>query len=123
MPDFTAAERKIIGRARSYGTMHARKDRDEDRVRGHRQWDSDRMVVEMIALRQPDTTPELIERCAEAYAASYVTKWQLIGQCDHEFKQKGERSFGTSDGARCIHCGVAVTHGSALSIPGLTEKD
>lgn len=121
--DLTAEQKHMRGRARRYGTTHARQDRDEDRTYGQRQWTKAGVIANVVGPVRADADPDFATLVFESYTASYVTKWQLIGVCDHELKQKGERAFGTSDGARCIHCGVSVLHGSTLDIPDLTQKD
>jgi hypothetical protein len=121
--ELTKDQRAAVGRARRYGTTHARQDRDEDRPRNHRKWSKSEMVLALADLQLPSVKAEFVTRVHDAYVASYITRWQLIGNCEHEFKQKGERHFGVSDGARCINCGVSVMHQSTLDIPDLTEKD
>lgn len=66
-------------------------------------------------LLEYDDYCDLVATIALAFEQGYNAKFAQVETCAHEWKSRGlPRSWGASDTARCVHCGVHILSGSTL---------
>lgn len=70
---------------------------------------------ELEALLEYDDYCELVATIALIFEQAYNAKFAQVETCSHEWKSRGlPRSWGASDTARCVNCGVHIMSGSTL---------
>jgi hypothetical protein len=70
---------------------------------------------ELEPLLEYDDYCELVATIALTFEQAYNAKFAQVETCSHEWKSRGlPRSWGASDTARCVNCGVHIMSGSTL---------
>lgn len=63
----------------------------------------------------PDDYSDLLADLADVFEAAYENTFTVVEECEHVFKVRGRaQSWGVSDKARCVKCGVHILSGSTL---------
>lgn len=71
--------------------------------------------AELEPLLGYDDYCDLVATIALTFEEGYNAKFAQVETCSHEWKSRGlPRSWGASDTARCVHCGVHIMSGSTL---------